>query len=59
MTTDKNKREENRDFFFWLGADGVAKPVSDADFEKEQEAVREAERRFREVDTEGYNGLCG
>lgn len=44
-----NSAERKNDFYFWLGADGEAKPVTETEFEKRQQIERERQRRLREA----------
>ena len=48
-----NIDENGQPFFFWLGADGVAEPVTADEFQHRIEEEREAVRKWKEVDYEG------
>ena len=50
MTKTKNEAEPTLDFFFWLGADGEAIPVTEQEFNKKILEDRERQRKYLEVD---------
>lgn len=51
MNEDDNK-EGNENYFFWLGEDGELKPVTEEQFSREIDNVREGIIKWREVDIE-------
>jgi len=50
-------KQENSDYFFWLGDGSEATPVTEEEFYTEVLAYRERERKWREVDIEGIEGI--
>lgn len=48
MEVPKNKMKTN--MYFWLGIDGELSELSFEDFEREQQKLRESEKRWRDVE---------
>lgn len=57
MTEQSNT--DDRNFFFWLGADGDAEAVSKEEFSRRQKEIRERNRSWKDVDVVTGEGVGG